>query len=80
MTDANDPYVQAAREAKARKIADLLAAHEITAESARGFNQETWSRMAQAAGVHRPSGETQMLVIRFLEDRERATREAQFHA
>jgi len=65
-----------ARQHKATRLADLLAAYHISSDRAKDLDAEDWQRIAQRAGVHAPSPQTQALVVSLLAGRERVTAEA----
>lgn len=80
----NNAYALAAREAKARHIADLLAGYGYRSYSVAGWSEEIWVLATDAANAAErkkdpsarrmgiPSDETQSLVIKMLRDRELA--------
>jgi hypothetical protein len=48
-------------------LADLLNAHNITADEARRMTPEEWAAVAKAAGINPPSLETKLATVASLE-------------
>jgi hypothetical protein len=72
----DNTYALLAREKKARKLADVIAAAQITAAQVEEAlnNVVFWQTACEGAGTHRPSPETRKLVVEMLRERERAAR------
>lgn len=64
-------FAELARLRKALALADLLQACGINAEMAKDASEDDWNTAAAQAQVRPPSVETQVLVVKLLEDRER---------
>lgn len=72
----NNIYKQMHQEAKARKLADEIAAAGIGSEKLVHFTDQVWEVAANRAGVKMPSDWTKELVGQFLREREAAARRA----
>lgn len=64
----------AAREKKARTIADILQGEGYSSSTVAGFDEHQWSLAAAGARQKFPSQDTQMMVVKMLRQREDSQR------
>jgi hypothetical protein len=66
---ASNPYEEAARVKKARKLADVMAKYSIDASMAERMSDIQWDHLSAAVGVKVPSLDTRAMVISLLRER-----------